>query len=310
MASDDLIARYLDALSDRLGSRVGGRNRVLAETEEHLRTTVSGLIETAMTPVVAQQTAIARFGTPESVAADFVALDHTRFRARRTTAALGVVWGVAALLLALTSLSGVNSDARPIVATASVVFPLASIAAAIVATRDRLRLAGALLVVSSAAPTYYFWIANLPALVLGAFLMSGVVPPRSRPLPVAAKAATGVGAAILAAVVMIGLAVVIHTVGGSASVNALPTKKSFCSVMTETNGSELIALARSGRLGDSTNWIVDGTTNMALPAVRNDMTIIRHAIEAKPPSLSAETHAAAARVDAFVLETCGPQKHP
>jgi HAAS len=309
MAGDDLIGRYLTELGDGLGMRVGRRDRVLAEAEEHLRSMVSDLTASGMTALEAQHVAIERFGRPDNLAARFVALDHARFRVRVVTAVLGVVWGVGAALIALTSLGAVNGDARLLVGAASVVFPLAAVMAAFAAVRDRLRLAGALLVVSAATPTYFFWVANLPALIIGVLLISGAIPRRSGALPVAKKLVIGVGAAAVIASVMIGMAMLAVTVNGGSSGRVASTKNSFCSVMTETNGSRLIELVRSGQLGDSTNWIVDGSTNMALPPIRHDMMLVRDGVESQPANPTAETHAAAARVDAFVLKTCGPQQH-
>jgi hypothetical protein len=87
-----------------------------------------------------------------------------------------------------------------------------------------------------------------------------------------------------------------------------PTKESFCSVTTQTNGSRLIELVRTGKLGGeaSRNWILDGATSMATPAIRPDMTTLRDGIKAQPTNPSAETFAAAARVDAYILKTCAP----
>ena len=122
------------------------------------------------------------------------------------------------------------------------------------------------------------------------------------------KLAGTVGIVALVGVVAVGTRSIFNDGDESSSGRTVPTKESFCSVMTQTNASRLIELVRTGQLGsrDSWAWVVKGTTDMATPAVRRDMTIVREGIEAQPQNPSAGTLAAAARVDAYVLTTCRP----
>jgi hypothetical protein len=85
----------------------------------------------------------------------------------------------------------VNADARLIVATASVVGPLAAVGAARALGTDRDRLAGALLLVSVLTPTYFAVIVNVPALAVGLLLLGA---PRSI-LPLGDRATLADGAA-------------------------------------------------------------------------------------------------------------------
>jgi hypothetical protein len=122
------------------------------------------------------------------------------------------------------------------------------------------------------------------------------------------KLAVAVGSLVLLAAVAVGARSVLDDGNGSSSERTARTKESFCSVMTQTNGSRLVELVRTGQLGgrESWAWIVKGTTDMATPAIRQDMTILREGIEAQPHNPSPGTLAAAARVDAYVLKTCRP----
>ena len=178
MASHDLIDSYLSELKGRLGERVGDRVRVLAEVEEHLRSTATELHAGGLDLVDAQRHAIERFGAPRDLAPLFVRLDRDRFRTRVAVGILGVVWATVGLFIALSALESVNADARPFVAAASVVFPLAAFGAAFAASRNCLRLAGALLLVSVATPTYFAFALNLLPLVIGMLLVSGALPRR------------------------------------------------------------------------------------------------------------------------------------
>ena len=178
MASHDLIDSYLNELKGRLGERVGERVRVLAEVEEHLRSSASELHASGWDMADAEQRAIERFGAPGDLAPLFVRLDRDRFRTRVAVSILGVVWATLGLAIAFTALGSVNADARPFLAGASVVFPLAAFGAAFAASRNRLRLAGALLLVSVATPTYFALALNAVPLVIGILLVSGALPPR------------------------------------------------------------------------------------------------------------------------------------
>lgn len=96
---------------------------------------------------------------------------------RRRVLQLGaIVWAVIGASVALVSLGGVNADARLLVGVFSVVGPLAAVGAARLLARGADRAAGALLLVSVLTPTYFAYVLNLPALVVGLAL---VVAPRA-----------------------------------------------------------------------------------------------------------------------------------
>jgi hypothetical protein len=82
-----------------------------------------------------------------------------------------LVWAVVGAVVALPALSMVTADARVIVGAASVLGPLAAAGAAVALQRQRDRLAGALLLVSALTPTYFAWVLNVPALVVGVMLL-------------------------------------------------------------------------------------------------------------------------------------------
>lgn len=91
---------------------------------------------------------------------------------RHRVVAIGsVLWAAAGAAIAVASMSNVNDDAKVLVGVASVVFPLCAVGAAVALERRRDRLAGALLVVSAATPTYFAYPLNLVALVVGAVLL-------------------------------------------------------------------------------------------------------------------------------------------
>ncbi len=85
-----------------------------------------------------------------------------------------LVWAVVGLMVALASLGRVNSDALLLVGAASVAFPMAAALASVALGAGRDRTAGLLLLVSVATPTYFAWVLNVPALLLGLTLL--VVP--------------------------------------------------------------------------------------------------------------------------------------
>lgn len=93
-------------------------------------------------------------------------------------------WAVIAIIVAAASLGEVSTDALVLVGAASVVLPLAAFLAALAAAHDRLRVAGALLVLSAATPTYFAWVLNIPALLAGIGLLAapGMIVKRSRAL--------------------------------------------------------------------------------------------------------------------------------
>lgn len=91
---------------------------------------------------------------------------------RRQAIAVGsLVWAVTGAVIALSALATVNAEVAVLVAVASVAFPLAAVGAALSLRVGRDRLAGALLLLSVATPTYFAYIFNLPALVVGLALL-------------------------------------------------------------------------------------------------------------------------------------------
>ena len=71
MSKPQDIETYLDALAERLMLPPQRLRRVLAETEDHLRTCMAALIKDGAEPAEAERQAIERFGTPEVVAKGF-----------------------------------------------------------------------------------------------------------------------------------------------------------------------------------------------------------------------------------------------
>ena len=83
-----------------------------------------------------------------------------------------LVWVVAGAVAGLGSLGGVNADARWLVGAASIVGPLLGAVAALVLGRRADRSAGALLLLSAlVTPTYFAYVLNIPALVVGGVLV-------------------------------------------------------------------------------------------------------------------------------------------
>ena len=91
---------------------------------------------------------------------------------RRRVLQIGALaWAAIGALVALASLGNVNADARLLVGAFSVAGPLAAVGAAWLLGRGADRGAGALLLVSVLTPTYFAYILNLPALVIGLALV-------------------------------------------------------------------------------------------------------------------------------------------
>jgi hypothetical protein len=81
------------------------------------------------------------------------------------------VWVVAGGAVALSSLGNVNDDARQAVGVASVAGPLLGAWAALLMGRLADRSAGVVLMLSAVlTPTYFAYVLNLPALLVGAVL--------------------------------------------------------------------------------------------------------------------------------------------
>jgi hypothetical protein len=96
---------------------------------------------------------------------------------RRVVAAGSVVWAAWGATIALSSLGSADRDALALVVLASVLFPLCALGGALVLRSGRDRLAGFLLLLSVATPTYFAYPLNLPALVVGLALL--VAPSRT-----------------------------------------------------------------------------------------------------------------------------------
>jgi hypothetical protein len=91
---------------------------------------------------------------------------------RRWLVARGTItWAVIGAAVAIASIPNVNDDAKILVGLASVAFPLCALGAALALERRHDRLAGALLLVSVATPTYFLFALNLPALLVGVALL-------------------------------------------------------------------------------------------------------------------------------------------
>ena len=80
------------------------------------------------------------------------------------------VWAAVGATVALGSLASVNPDARAFVGIVSVLGPLSALLATTAFAHRQDRLGGLLLLVSAATPTYFAWILNVPALLLGLVL--------------------------------------------------------------------------------------------------------------------------------------------
>src|SRR5437879_1405520 len=91
---------------------------------------------------------------------------------RRAIAEIGsVIWAIVGWVVALPAISHANPDARWLVGIASVFFPLCAVGGAMALRSGRDRLAGLLLLISVATPTYFAYVLNLPALFVGVTLL-------------------------------------------------------------------------------------------------------------------------------------------
>lgn len=83
-----------------------------------------------------------------------------------------LVWAAVGAGVALASFDAVNSDARVLVGVATVLGPVAAVAAGRHISRRSDRAAGALLLLSALiTPTFFAYAINLPALVVGLALV-------------------------------------------------------------------------------------------------------------------------------------------
>ncbi len=90
---------------------------------------------------------------------------------RRALEIGALFWAMVAFLVATVSLATAGSGVPVLVGLATVVFPLCAVLASFALAHDRSRVAGALLVASAATPTYFAWIINVPALLVGVALL-------------------------------------------------------------------------------------------------------------------------------------------
>jgi len=90
---------------------------------------------------------------------------------RRVLRIGALMWAVVGASVAFSALPDVNPDARLLAGLASVVGPVAAVASAIALRRSRDRWAGLLLIASVITPTYFAWVLNVPALLIGLTLL-------------------------------------------------------------------------------------------------------------------------------------------
>ena len=106
-------------------------------------------------------------------------------------ASSALLWAFVGAGVALLSFNDVNPDARLIVGVLSVLGPLAAVGASRLLARAADRQAGVLLLVSVVTPTYFAYVLNVPALLVGLVLL---VAPRA----ILPPAGSGAGARQLA----------------------------------------------------------------------------------------------------------------
>lgn len=81
-------------------------------------------------------------------------------------------WAIVGAAVAFAALPDANDDARLLIGVASIAFPLCAVAAALVLRSGGDRAAGLLLLASAATPTYFAYVINVPALVVGLALLA------------------------------------------------------------------------------------------------------------------------------------------
>ncbi len=98
---------------------------------------------------------------------------------RRVLQAGVLLWAAVGASVAIPAVTTASNDARLLVGTASVLGPVAAIAASASLARRFDRLAGVLLLASVVTPTYFAWALNVPAFVVGLVLVAapGIVLP-------------------------------------------------------------------------------------------------------------------------------------
>jgi hypothetical protein len=99
-------------------------------------------------------------------------------RVRKAVEVLSFVWAMVGGAIALSSLGEVNPDVRVVVGVLSILGPVTAVGAGVAIRSRRPKVAGLLLVLSAVStPTYFVYVASIPALVVGATLL--FVPTRS-----------------------------------------------------------------------------------------------------------------------------------
>jgi|APDOM4702015118_1054815.scaffolds.fasta_scaffold16297_3 hypothetical protein len=99
---------------------------------------------------------------------------------RRVLAFGALLWAFVGAAVALLSFNEVNPDARLVVGVLSVLGPLAAVGASRLLARGTDRQAGVLLLVSVVTPTYFAYVLNVPALLVGLVLLvapRAILPP-------------------------------------------------------------------------------------------------------------------------------------
>ena len=109
MKQPENIEAYLDAMAERLFLPPQRARRVLAETEDHLRTCTAALVKDGIEQAEAERRAIERFGAPAVVAREF-GLGPIAWLPLATSAARSL-YGIAVVGLLAVGLSGVVAAA-------------------------------------------------------------------------------------------------------------------------------------------------------------------------------------------------------
>jgi hypothetical protein len=82
-----------------------------------------------------------------------------------------IAWAAAGFAVGIASLSSINADALPLVLAACLIGPGAAVMASRAIDRRHNRRAGWFLLVSVLTPTFFAWVLNVPALLVGLLLM-------------------------------------------------------------------------------------------------------------------------------------------
>ncbi len=82
-----------------------------------------------------------------------------------------IAWAATGLVVGFASVGSINADARPLVVAACLIGPAAAWMASLAIDRRHNRHAGWLLLVSVLTPTFFAWVLNVPALLVGLLLV-------------------------------------------------------------------------------------------------------------------------------------------